>query len=64
MSVRFPCFFEITLRAKGVEPSHYNRLFTFSPISAGLAQTVIPACAIAFILSSALPEPPEMIAPA
>jgi hypothetical protein len=36
----------------------------FSPISAGEEQTVMPASSMALILSDALPEPPEMIAPA
>src|SRR5262249_39331021 len=34
------------------------------PMSAGLLATVIPAASRAAILSDALPEPPEMIAPA
>src|SRR5512147_2904190 len=37
--------------------------FTFAPISAGVGQTTMPASAIAAILSSARPEPPDMIAP-
>src|SRR5262249_44059136 len=41
-----------------------NFCFTFSPISAGDSQTAIPASSIAFILSDALPQLPEMIAPA
>ena len=33
-------------------------------MSAGVAQTVMPAASMAAILSDALPDPPEMIAPA
>ncbi|MCU1276138.1 MAG: hypothetical protein JWO48_3569, partial [Bryobacterales bacterium] len=42
----------------------HKRLLTFSPISAGDEQTVIPARSSALIFSDAVPEPPEMIAPA
>jgi hypothetical protein len=42
----------------------HKRLLTFSPISAGDEQTVIPARCSALIFSDAVPEPPEMIAPA
>src|ERR1035437_9791085 len=42
----------------------HKRLCTFSPISAGVEHTVIPASSMASILSDALPEPPAMIAPA
>jgi len=38
--------------------------FKVEPMSAGLLATRIPAPSSAAILSSALPEPPEMIAPA
>ena len=41
-----------------------SRACIFSPISAGESQTVMPAAFIAAILSDALPDPPEMIAPA
>src|ERR1043166_1309464 len=42
----------------------YRQLFTFSPISAGVEQTTIPASCMALILSPALPLPPAMMAPA
>jgi len=42
----------------------HKRLFTFSPISAGDEHTVMPASCMARILSTAAPDPPEMIAPA
>src|ERR1700722_10726965 len=42
----------------------HKRLFTFSPISAGDEQTVMPASSMASILSAAAPDPPETIAPA
>src|ERR1035437_3633029 len=42
----------------------HKRLWTFSPISAGEEQTVMPASSMALILSVAFPEPPAMIAPA
>jgi hypothetical protein len=42
----------------------HMRPFIFSPISAGEEQTVMPASSIARILSTAAPDPPEMIAPA
>src|SRR5579871_2168835 len=43
---------------------HCKRFLTVSPISAGEAHTLMPASCMALILSSALPEPPEIIAPA
>ncbi len=41
-----------------------SNFFMLIPILAGLSQTVIPAERRAFILSAAVPLPPEMIAPA
>src|ERR1051326_4393205 len=58
-------------RGHGIRLNHrkgsfhaHKRLFTFSPRSAGVGQTVMPASCMALILSSALPEPPAMMAPA
>src|ERR1035437_352771 len=42
----------------------HKRLCTFTPKSAGVGQTVMPASSMALILSDALPEPPAIIAPA
>src|ERR1017187_5903268 len=42
----------------------HKRLCTFTPKSAGVGQTVIPASSMALILSDALPLPPAIIAPA
>src|SRR5688572_194234 len=42
----------------------HNLLCTLAPMSAGEAHTVMPAASMAAILSDALPEPPEIIAPA
>src|ERR1039458_3509918 len=42
----------------------HKRLCTFTPKSAGVGQTVMPASSMALILSDALPLPPAIIAPA
>jgi hypothetical protein len=42
----------------------HKKFCILSPISAGEAHTATPAPSSALILSEALPDPPEMIAPA